>query len=86
MYFKEAIAQFLTETVFKTQVSPDDVIGVAGSGAVMDIMGAALLNPSDAFICITPCYNSFTNNFSLRSGATLYRADTTANECACFVG
>ena len=78
-YFKKAIAQFLTETVFKTPVSPDDVIGVDGSGAVMDIMGAALLNPSDAFICITPCYNSFTNNFSLRSGGVMYRADTTAN-------
>lgn len=62
-------------------MSPDDVIGVDGSGAVMDIMGAALLNPSDAFICIIPCYNSFTNNFSLRSGGVMYRADTTANKC-----
>ena len=71
----------MTDTVFKTPVSPDDVIGVDGSGAVMDIMGAALLNPSDAFICITPCYNSFTNNFSLRSGGVMYRADTTVNKC-----
>lgn len=28
---------------------------------------------------ITPCYNSFNNNFSLRNGGTLIRADTTEN-------
>lgn len=62
----------------------------------MDVMGTALLNPamdgnkSDAFICIshpfcfslgiTPCYNSFENNFTLRTGAAMYRADTMKNK------
>ena len=52
VYFKEALAKFLTSTVFKTQVDPEQVIAVAGSGAVMDIMSSALMNPEDAYICI----------------------------------
>lgn len=73
----------MESTVFESPVSPNDVILVDGSGAVMDIMGTALLNPAvdgkpaDAFICITPCYNSFNNNFSLRNGAVMYKADIT---------
>lgn len=45
------MAKFLTETVFKTKVTAEDVIMVAGSGAVMDIMSTALMNPGEAFIC-----------------------------------
>lgn len=86
------MAKFLTSTVFKTQVNPDQVIAVAGSGAVMDIMSSALLNPSDAYICmsvydhllsslgITPCYNAFSNNFGLRNNAVMYMVDTTDNK------
>ena len=51
-YFKKSVAHFLSTKVFKALVNPDTVIAVAGSGAVMDIMGAALLNPNDAFICM----------------------------------
>ncbi|KAK8804010.1 hypothetical protein WA171_000103 [Blastocystis sp. BT1] len=79
VYFKECMAKFLTDTVFKTKVTSDNVIIVAGSGAVMDIMSTALMNPGEAFICITPCYNSFNNNFSIRNGAVMYKADTTLN-------
>lgn len=82
-YMKECFAKFLSTTVFKAPVSPEDVIVVAGSGAVMDIMSTALMNPAmdgkpaDAYICITPCYNAFSNNFSLRNGAVMYKADIT---------
>lgn len=90
-YLKECLASFLTSTVFKAPVSKDDVIVVAGSGAVMDIMGTALMNPpmdgkpADAFICITPCYNSFNNNFSLRNGAIMYKADITPTKYCYFI-
>ena len=83
---KQCSAKFLSENIFKAPVSPDDVIIVDGSGAVMDIMGSALLNPSmdgkpaDAFICITPCYNAFNNNFSMRNDAVMYKADITATK------
>lgn len=51
-YFKKSVAHFLSTKVFKVPVTPDTIIAVDGSGAVMDIMGAALLNPNDAFICM----------------------------------
>lgn len=51
VYLKECMAKFLTDTVFKTKVTSDNVIIVAGSGAVMDIMSTALMNPGEAFIC-----------------------------------
>ena len=54
-YFKKSVAHFLSTKVFKVQVNPDTIIAVDGSGAVMDIMGAALLNPDDAFICFHSC-------------------------------
>lgn len=47
--------------MFQTAISEKDILVVAGSGAVMDIMGTALLNPAmngnpaDAFICISIC-------------------------------
>ena len=83
---KECFAKFLSTTVFKSKVMPEDIIVVAGSGAVMDIVGTALLNPSmdgkpaDAFMCITPCYNAFNNNFSLRNNAVMYKADITSTK------
>lgn len=93
---KKSFARYLSSHVFKTEVSEKDVLIISGSGAVMDVMGTALLNPamdgnkSDAFICIfhslcfspgiTPCYNSFENNFTLRTGAAMYRADTMKNK------
>lgn len=57
---KKSFARYLSSHVFKTEVSEKDVLIISGSGAVMDVMGTALLNPamdgnkSDAFICI--CY------------------------------
>ncbi|CBK24288.2 uncharacterized protein [Blastocystis hominis] len=84
-YLKKSFAHYLSSHVFKTNVSEKDVLVISGSGAVMDVMGTALLNPamdgnkSDAFICITPCYNSFENNFTLRTGAVMYGADTMKN-------
>lgn len=85
-YMKECCAKFLSSYVFNAPVVPEDIIVVDGSGAVMDIMGTALLNPSidgkpaDAFICITPCYNAFNNNFTLRNDAVMYKADITATK------
>ena len=57
-YLKKSFAHYLSSHVFKTNVSEKDVLVISGSGAVMDVMGTALLNPamdgnkSDAFICI----------------------------------
>ena len=57
-YLKKSFARYLSSHVFKTNVSEKDVLIISGSGAVMDVMGPALLNPamdgnkSDAFICI----------------------------------
>ena len=34
---------------------------------------------------ITPCYNSFENNFTLRTGAVMYGADTMKNKYPFFV-
>ena len=84
-YLKKSFANYLSSTVFQTAISEKDILVVAGSGAVMDIMGTALLNPAmngnpaDAFICITPCYNSFNVNFTLRNGGVMYKADTMSN-------
>ena len=61
MYLKQCFAEFLTSSVFKTPISETDVVVVAGSGAVMDIMGTTFLDPatdshpSDAFICMYFC-------------------------------
>ena len=56
---KKSFANYLSSTVFQTAISEKDILVVAGSGAVMDIMGTALLNPamdgnpSDGFICFS---------------------------------
>lgn len=65
VYFKECMAKFLSDTVFKTKVTADEVIIVAGSGAVMDIMSTALLNPSEAFICIVRADSMSYRHYSL---------------------
>lgn len=58
-YLKKSFARYLSSHVFKTEVSEKDVLIISGSGAVMDVMGTALLNPamdgnkSDAFICMS---------------------------------
>lgn len=54
---KKSFARYLSSHVFKTEISEKDVLIISGSGAVMDVMSTALLDPamngnkSDAFIC-----------------------------------
>ena len=76
--FREAIARFLGRRLVGRPIDPEQVIAVAGTGTVLEMLFYAIANPGDGVLVPTPSYTGFWPDLEARDELTIIPVHTSS--------
>ncbi|MGI9649111.1 MAG: aminotransferase class I/II-fold pyridoxal phosphate-dependent enzyme [Acidimicrobiia bacterium] len=74
--FRESLARFLERSVLERPVSPEQVVTLAGSGTVLEMLFYVLADPGDGILVPTPSYSGFWMDLQTRDELTIIPVHT----------
>jgi len=74
--FREALARFLERSVLGRPVAPEQVVTLAGSGTVLEMLFYVLADPGDGILVPTPSYSGFWMDLQTRDQLTIIAVHT----------